>query len=217
MALALFDLDKTLLSVNAGSLWVKAEARSGYVSRWQALKAAAWIFGYHLGYSKMEKVLEEAVATLADQEEQAIRDRTERFYEAEVRTRYRPGARGVVEAHRARGDTLALLTTSSVYLSAPVQTELGIPHALCNRFEVVEGRFTGKPVLPLCFGAGKVHHARALAEALGEDLANASFYTDSFSDLAMMEAVGHPVAVHPDPRLAREARKRGWPIADWGA
>ena len=65
--------------------------------------------------------------------------------------------------------------------------------------------------------AGKVLLARRHAESLGVSLAEASFYTDSLSDLPMLEAVGRPVAVHPDPRLRRVARQRGWEIADWDA
>ena len=217
MPLALVDLDRTLLSVNGGSLWVREELREGRIGRWQATKAAAWIFGYHLGYSKVERVIEEGIATLAGQEEAEVRVRTAAFYRREIASRFRPRAREVVERHRAQGHQLALLTSSSLYLAEPVMEDLGIPHALCNRFEVVEGRFTGRPQLPLCFGTGKLAHARALAEALGEDLADAAFYTDSASDLAVLEIVGHPVAVHPDPRLARIARKRGWRIEDWGA
>src|SRR5262245_55745344 len=138
MALALFDLDRTLLSVNAGRLWIRSELRLGHLSRWQATRAAAWIFGYHLGYSRIERVLEEGIAVLADQREDALRERTEAFYAREVASLYRPKSRAVVEAHRERGDRLALLTTSSIYLATPVQAELGIAHALCNRFEVVD-------------------------------------------------------------------------------
>jgi HAD superfamily hydrolase (TIGR01490 family) len=216
MALALFDLDRTLLSVNAGQLWVRRELRLGYIGRWQATKAAAWIFGYHLGFSRMEKVLEDAIATLGGEDEADVVARTLRFYDEEVAHTYRPRAREVVEKHRARGDTLALLTSTSIYLAGPVQAALGIEHALCNRFEVAGGRFTGRAVGTLCFGAGKLGHATSLAERLGERLADATFYTDSASDLAVLDAVGHPVAVHPDPTLARIARKRGWPIEDWG-
>lgn len=216
MALAFFDLDRTLLSVNAGKLWVRSELRLGYIGRWQATKAAVWIAGYHLGYSRMERVLEDAIATLAGNREDVIRARTLAFYGAEVAATYRPGARAAVERHRAAGDTLALLTSSSVYLSEPVQAELDIPHALCNRFEVVDGVFTGRPLVPLCFGAGKLAHAIALADQLGERLEDASFYTDSASDLSVLEVVGHPVIVAPDPKLARIARKRGWRFEDWG-
>lgn len=215
MALALFDLDRTLITVNSGKLWVKSELRGGRLSRWQATRAAMWIFGYHLGYTKMEAVLADAIATLTDQDEEAVRTRTHAFYAAEVQATYRARARAVVESHRARGHTLALLTSSSNYLAEPVMADLGIPHALCNRFEVVDGRFTGKPSGALCFGEGKLTHARALAESLGEKLEDAWFYTDSASDVSVMEVVGHPVAVHPDPRLRRIATSRGWRIEDW--
>lgn len=215
MALAFFDLDRTLLRVNAGSLWIRSEMREGRISRWQAAKAAAWIFGYHLGYSKIETVFEGAVATLANQLEAEVRDRTLAFYTREVASQYRRRAREVVEEHRAKGDIVALLSTTSIYLAGPVQADLGIPHALCNRFLVEDGRFTGQAHMPLCFAAGKLHHAQQLAAELGEDLAAATFYTDSVSDLAVLSAVGHPVAVHPDPMLARVARQRGWPIQMW--
>lgn len=217
MAIAFFDLDRTILSVNAGQLWVRRELRLGYVGRWQATKAAAWIFGYHLGFSRVERVIEDAIATLAGTQEDEIRRRTQAFYDEEVAGTYRPRARDAVERHRARGDILALLTSSSNYLSAPVQAELGIEHALCNRFEVTGGVFTGRPLGTLCFGAGKLEHARALADRLGERLEDASFYTDSVSDLPVLEVVGHPVAVSPDQRLLRLARRRNWAVEDWGS
>jgi HAD superfamily hydrolase (TIGR01490 family) len=217
MALAFFDLDRTLLSVNAGQLWVRREVRLGHMGRWQATKAAAWIFGYHLGFSRLEKVLEDAIGTLRGTPEADVIARTRTFYLEEVVATYRPLAREVVERHRARGDTLALLSSTSSYLAGPVMEELGIEHALCNRFEVDgAGLFTGKAVGSLCFGPGKLGHAQSLAERLGESLADATFYTDSASDLAVMEAVGHPVAVHPDPTLARIAAKRGWRVERWG-
>jgi HAD superfamily hydrolase (TIGR01490 family) len=216
MALAFFDLDRTLLSVNAGQLWVKREMRLGYIGRWQATKAAAWIFGYHLGFSRIERVLEDAIATLAGEKEEDIVARTRMFYDEEVARAYRPRARDVVEAHRARGDVLALLSSTSSYLAEPVLGALRIEHALCNRFEVKDGIFTGRAVRPLCFGPGKLAHAQGLADRLGERLADATFYTDSASDLSVMEVVGTPVAVNPDPTLARLAAKRGWRVEDWG-
>lgn len=217
MALAFFDLDRTLLSVNSGQLWVNYERRAGRIGVSQALRAAFWIFGYHLGFSRMEPVLEEAIATLTGLSEDELRRRTRHFYETEVKNTLRPGASKVVATHQERGDATALLTSSSLYLSEAIQEILGIPHICCNRFEVKSGVFTGKPLLPLCFGAGKLDHAKNLAAELGEDLRNASFYTDSYSDLPVMEAVGHPVAVNPDLPLARLARKRGWEIVDWGS
>lgn len=216
MPIAFFDLDRTLIAVNSGQLWVRYERKGGRIQLSQALRAGMWIFGYHLGFSRMEPILEEAIASLEGQGESELRDRTRHFYETEVRGTVRPGAARSLARHREQGDVLALLTSSSSYLSAEFQEQLGIPHACCNHFEVREGRFTGRPLGSLCFGAGKLAHARRLAAELGEDLRNASFYTDSYSDLPVMEEMGHPVAVNPDPSLARAARQRGWEVVDWG-
>ncbi len=214
-AIAFFDLDLTLLRVNAGKLWVRSEYRRGRITRLQAARAGVWIAAYHLGYDKMESVLLDAIATLAGQTEEQLRADSYAFFLREVAHQVRPGARPVIEEHRAAGDSIALLTSSSLYLCEPVQQALAIPHALCNRFELRDGRFTGKPELPLCFGAGKLTYARRLAERLGADLKDCSFYTDSWSDLPVLDAVGRPVAVHPDPRLARVAKERGWQTAAW--
>jgi phosphoserine phosphatase len=70
-------------------------------------------------------------------------------------------------------------------------------------------------VRPICYGPGKVEVAEAWACANGVDLAASSFYSDSSTDVPMLERVGRPYAVHPDPRLALLARSRGWPILDW--
>lgn len=216
VALAFFDLDKTILSENSGALWIRHEVRAGHVSLWQAARASAWLFGYHLGLTAMDEVLLEALATLEGTSACEARTRTAGFYQREVRHLVRPGARLTLAAHRAAGDALVLLTTSTGYLSELVADDLGIPHVLCNRFEVDRGLHTGRPLGPLCYGPGKWEHARALAGSLGERLEDAVFYTDSFSDLPVLEAVGRPVAVHPDPRLRREAVRRGWPIEHWG-
>jgi phosphoserine phosphatase len=90
-----------------------------------------------------------------------------------------------------------------------VAEDLGLDDVLCNRFEVDEtGAHTGRPVGTLCFGAGKLDYAEVYAGDRGVSLADCWFYTDSFSDLPVLERVGHPVVVNPDPRLRREAERR---------
>lgn len=215
MGIAFFDLDRTIVSCNTATLWTRREVRLGHMSRWQALRAAWWIGLYHLGAAAMEDAIERAVATLAGVREDSIRTRSLALWQEEVVALVRPGARTAVARHRARGDRLVLLTTSSNYLSEPVTAELGLDEYVCNRFEVVDGVFTGVPVRPLCFGAGKLRYAREVAARAAVELSACAFYTDSFSDLPLLAAVGEPVAVHPDPRLAREARRRGWRTELW--
>lgn len=217
MSIAFFDLDRTLISRNSGSMWVRAELRAGYVTWLQALEAAMWIARYHFGSGDIGAAIKKAVRTMEGESETEIRDRSRAFYDSEVRTLYRPGARDAVEDHRRRGDRLVLLTTSSNYLSEPVTEDLALDDFLCNRFVIDDaGRFTGAVHEPLCYGAGKVDHAKRYADSCGERLEDASFYSDSSSDIPMLEAVGTPVVVSPDPNLRRAALQRNWPIVDWG-
>lgn len=217
MRIAFFDLDKTILSVNSGALWVRREVALGYLSKRKAIRAMAWLARYHFGFASAEAMVAEAVSHLIGTSSRELKERTERFYEEEVRHTYRPGAREAIEQHRREGRKLVMLTSSSNYLAELVALELRFDGVLCNRLEVDEaGSHTGRVVGGVCFGPGKLPHARAEAERLGVPLRDSTFYTDSYSDLPVLEVVAEPVAVNPDPRLRRHAHKRGWLIVDWG-
>jgi HAD superfamily hydrolase (TIGR01490 family) len=217
MKIAFFDVDKTILAVNSGPLWVRREVRLGHLSRWQALRGFFWGVLYALGVARMERFLASAVETLRGQRERDLDQRTIDFWRDDVRALIRPAARAAIADHRARGDRVYLLTTSSTYLASEIAAELGCDGFLCNRMEVEDGRFTGRIVPPVCFGPGKVERARVLAAELGVALADCTYYGDSYSDLPVLLAVGHPVAVTPDPRLRREALRRGFRIEQWEA
>ena len=218
MTIAFFDLDKTLLAVNSASLWVRRELALGHITRVQALKASLMLARYHMGFAPMQEALVEAAShMLKGTGERPLRERTGHFYTERVRSQYRPGGRRVLAEHRAAGEQLVLLTSSSGYLSELVAEDLGLDAVLCNRLEVdAEGLYTGRPLGEVCFGVGKRVHAEAYAARAGVPLSACAFYTDSYSDLPVMEVVGRPVAVHPDRRLRREALRRGWPVVDWG-
>jgi HAD superfamily hydrolase (TIGR01490 family) len=125
------------------------------------------------------------------------------------------GRRAVV-AHRAKGDVIAIVTGATPYIARPLARRLGIPHVVASDLEVgSDGRFTGRFVEPLCYGVGKLARARDLGLRLGFAVEEATFYSDSLSDLPLLEAVATPVVVNPDPRLSRVARKRGWRVERW--
>lgn len=218
MAIAFFDLDKTLLAVNSGSLWIRRELALGHITRVQAMRATLWLARYHMGFVPMQDALVQAMSHLQGTDERPIRERTIRFYEELVRSQYRPGALRAVEEHRSAGDRLVLLTSSSGYMAELVARDLTLDAVLCNRLEVdAAGVYTGRPLGEVCFGDGKRSYAQAYASQAGVPLSACAFYTDSYSDLPVMEVVGRPVAVHPDRRLRREALRRGWPVVDWGS
>lgn len=214
-SIAFFDLDRTLIGINSATRWIRREVRLGYLGWRDAARGAGYIALYQAGFSRMDQILRDAVATLEDSTEEALRQRSQAFWDEEVAHHVRPGALRALAAHREAGDQLAMLTTSSAYIGEAAAAALGIDVVLCNRFEVVGGRFTGRPIEPLCYGHGKRVYAERLAAERGVSLEQCAFYTDSYSDLPALEVVGRPVIVHPDPRLARLARRRGWPIEDW--
>ncbi len=218
MAIAFFDLDKTLLAVNSGALWVRREVALGHLSKRQALKAVVWLAQYQLGFASAEQMVAQAVAQVAGTSAATLRERTERFWEEEVRSAFRPGGLDALKAHRAAGDACVLLTSSSNYLAQLASAELALDAMLCNTLAVdAQGLHTGQVEGRICFGEGKLVHAQAEAGRRGVGLGTCAFYTDSFSDLPVLEAVGRPVAVNPDPRLRRHAQRRGWAVVDWGA
>jgi HAD superfamily hydrolase (TIGR01490 family) len=215
--IAFFDLDKTLISRNSATLWLRYEFEAGRIPLGRALQAAGWVLRYSLGVADMHEPIRRAVAQIRGEPEAEIRARTERFYAERVRAIYRPGALDAVRGHQDAGDRVLLLTSASNYLSEPVVAELRLDGYVCNRLVVdADGRFTGTAVEPLCFGAGKVTLAERYLRSVGATLADTIFYSDSHSDLPMLEAAGRAVVVHPDPRLRRVARQRGWETVDWG-
>jgi HAD superfamily hydrolase (TIGR01490 family) len=121
-----------------------------------------------------------------------------------------------VARHRDAGDLVAIVTGATPYVARPLGRELGIDHVVSSELEVdARGVFTGKPIDPLCYAEGKVTRAEKLAQEHGFELSKAVFYTDSLTDLPLLERVGEPIAVNPDPRLKRVAKRRGWRIEAW--
>lgn len=217
MSVAFFDFDKTLIEKNSGTLWLKHELRAGRVSKWTGLRAGWWLTRYSFGFTDLEEGIRDAIRMIAGDSEAEMRVRVHDWYREEVDHLYRPGGQVALQRHREQGHKLVLLTSASNYLSEVVLEANRLDHFLANRFEVdAAGRYTGEPQGALCYGPGKLTHAKAYLDEVGAQLEDCWFYTDSMADLAVLEAVGHPVAVNPDPRLERVARKNGWPVEDWG-
>ena len=214
MSAAFFDLDRTLITVSSGHLWFRRERAEGRLTITQAIEAGIWGLLYNAGLMQSHNGLERAVRGLTGKSEAEMIDRSNRFYDEEIAHTIAPGAHEVLAAHREKGEPLVLLTSSTHYLADCIRRDLNLDEALAMRLEAADGLFTGH-IEQLCFGAAKVDIARRWASERDIDLAQCSFYSDSYTDLPMLEQVGRPVAVHPDRRLVRVARKRGWEVMDW--
>jgi HAD superfamily hydrolase (TIGR01490 family) len=214
---AFFDLDGTLLTVNSGRLWLLRERRAGRLRLRQAIRGVVWLALYRMGTIDIERAMSEALSTVRGLPEETLRGWTHEWFRSEVVPFTAPGAAAVIEAHRDAGHPLVLLTSSSPYASEVAVEHFGLDGYLSSHYEVEDGCFTGHFVRPLCFGAGKVARAEEWARGAGVDLDASWFYTDSATDLPMLERVGNPRPVHPDPRLRGIARAKSWPVLDWRA
>ena len=214
--MALFDLDLTLLDVNTGRLWVEKEFRQGKVPFGLYLLSVYWFAKYAAGLGiDSSEVAREAMGHYKGDSDEAMTAEVEAFWAEECGHRLRPGAAAALAAHRAAGDRCVLCTASWQHIAQAARRSFAMDGAICSVIEVgPNGTFTGAVVD--AYGDGKRRRTLEWAQAEGIDLSQCTFYTDSYSDLPLMHAVGHPVAVCPDSRLADAARKAGWRIEDWG-
>lgn len=125
-----------------------------------------------------------------------------------------PGAKELVERDRAQGLRTVLVTGSPDFAIGPLVRHFGFEDVICNRLVYRDGAATGELAAPLIAEAEKVNAMRQLTREHRADASHSYAYSDSFSDVAMLESVGHPAAVNPDRRLKRIARARGWPVLD---
>lgn len=213
---ALFDMDRTLVRKETASLYVKYQRDIGEATLLDLAKTLYWVGQYTLGIIDAEKVAAQAALSLSGMREATMSARCDDWFGKYVKPHVTEAGREAVLGHKTQGHVCAIVTGSTQYAARPLARMLGIDHVVSSELEIDEGgRFTGRPVMPLCLGQGKVRRAEELARRLGFSLEHSTFYSDSVSDVPLLERVAEPVVVNPDPRLARIAKKRGWRVERW--
>lgn len=211
---AFFDLDRTLISGSSAFAFGVAAWRAGLVSRRDFGRDAVGAVAFRLSGA-------------SDSKSTGVRDRilgavkgvrVEDLVALNVDTvpkllaKVRPEAQVLLDRHRHAGRATYIVSASPVELVEPLAKALGMTAGIGTISEIVDGVYTGELAGPFCYGEGKVEAIQELAKWENFDLGQCYAYSDSASDLPMLEAVGHPVAVNPDARLARVAHHNGWPI-----
>jgi HAD superfamily hydrolase (TIGR01490 family) len=209
---AFFDVDKTILSENSGALYFKVLYERGEMDTRTVLRHMGAYLRYKLNLLDIESWTRSTMATLSGQTEQDLdREAEEWFRDLVLPTAY-PEAIDAVRDHVRRGHVVALVTGSTKFVVHPLARFLGVEHMLYTHLEVADGRFTGRVMEPICVGEGKIYWLQQLIERESVDLAKSYFYTDSITDLPLLDLVGHPHVVNPDPLLYLEAVRRQWPV-----
>ncbi len=211
-ALALFDLDNTLLGGDSDYLWGRFLVEQGLVDAAEYEAANRRFYDdYRQGRLDIHAFLRFALRPLTQHPPNRLEALRERFVEEKIEPILLPAARRLIECHRRRGDRLAIVTATNAFVTAPIARRLGVETLIATEPERIDGRYTGEVKGIPCFREGKVLR---IQQWLGEatDLSSAVFYSDSHNDLPLLSRVGCPVAVDPDERLERHAREQGWPI-----
>jgi putative phosphoserine phosphatase/1-acylglycerol-3-phosphate O-acyltransferase len=214
---AIFDFDGTLIAGYSAVAFIREQLRRGDLSprQFAEIARAATNFGLgNLGFSGMMAI---TAQFMRDIEEETYHEVGRALYTRQIARLIYPESRALVEAHRAKGHTVAIISSATRYQVEAAAADLGIDHVLCTRLEVKNGKFTGGVVSPTCFGQGKVDAAEALAKKYRAALGKSFFYSDSTDDLLLLERVGHPRALNPSGNLERIARARQWPVAKFGS
>jgi HAD superfamily hydrolase (TIGR01490 family) len=212
---ALFDMDRTLVRIDSATLYVRHQRRKGGATARDVARVAYWMLQYTLGVIDAQRVAQKALESFKGKREQWLWEQCEEMFSESVLTHVAQAGRDAVARHRAQGDFIAIVTGATPYATLPLARELGIEHVVATELEVAEGAFTGRVIEPMSYGAGKIVLAERLAQQHGVTLDDATFYSDSITDLPLLERVGTPVAINADARLRRIARKRGWRMETW--
>jgi HAD superfamily hydrolase (TIGR01490 family) len=215
--IALFDLDKTLVRKHTARLYIQHEYAIGRASLRQLMSVLGWNLRYWVGTIDAQEVSLRVLQWYAGRDVDTLRRETASWVRVEVVRYITEAARRAVALHQSRGDFLAIATAAPSFVAEPVMRELGIAHLACSELETVDGVLSGRVIPPLCYGWGKVERVKQLLlrECGSDDLSRAVAYSDSITDEPLLSQVGRAVAVNPDPRLRRLARRRGWAIEHW--
>ncbi len=213
MALVLFDLDNTLLAGDSDYAWGQFLIAEGGVDRERYERANADFYeAYKAGTLDIAEFLAFALEPLNRLPRAQLLAWRARFVEECVRPMVKPWVAPLLADYRAQGATLALVTATNDFVTAPIAELIGIPHLIATVAEERCGRFTGRPEGVPCFRDGKVTRVRSWMAGHGLSFEDSTFYSDSHNDLPLFEAVSRAIAVDPDPILLAAAQERGWEI-----
>ncbi len=213
---AFFDLDKTVIARASMVAFGRRFYEGGLINKRTVLRALYGQLLYlHLGASEEKLIrMRESVLKLIQGWEQArVSEIVHEALDQIVDPIIYAEAADLIDDHRAAGRYVVIVSASPEEIVSPLGRYLGADATICSRAEVDgAGRYTGRMEF-YAYGEFKAEAMAALAEREGIDLSRSWAYSDSYTDLPMLEAVGHPVAVNPDRVLARYAREHGFEMA----
>lgn len=214
-AVAFFDLDKTIIAKSSTLAFTRPMFRAGLLSGRTLAKAGiaqAYYQAFGADHEQLERIKDELSAMTKGWDREEIEALVTETVDEVVTPLVYAEALAVIADHRGAGRRVVVISASPEEIVRPLCRYLGITDVIATRAAVdEEGRYTGEIEL-YAYGPGKAEAMLAMAEEEGIDLEASYAYSDSITDLPMLEAVGHPVVVNPDTGLRAIAEERGWEI-----
>lgn len=213
MSLAIFDLDNTLIADDSDYLWGQFLVDRGIVDASEYEVANAKFYDdYKQGCLDIVEFLNFSLRPLSEHEPDRLYRWREQFVEEIIRPLMLKPAQDLINKHKAKGDTLMVITATNRFVTEPIVKLYGIENLLATTPEFIDGRYTGNFTGTPCFQSGKVTLLEDWLKASNETLDDSWFYSDSHNDLPLLSRVDNPVAVDPDDKLKAHAEHSHWPI-----
>lgn len=210
---AFFDLDGTLVTGQTTLLLVRFLRREGIVTRRFMLGTALWFVGYKLGLVKVnERTRHQGARVFSGRGVTEVEQLMRRFVHEVLAPRFNPCAVEALSTHRSAGDHVVVISAALVPVVKAVCDRLDVEDFVGSACEVEDGRYRGRLDGPSPHGEEKQGVAIAYMRRWGAEPIHCWAYADHGSDITLLRAVGHPVAVDPKPELLKFAREAGWPV-----
>ncbi len=207
---AFFDFDGTVIATHSVKEMFLERLRNDRVTSQELFDLGDMVARYLLNAGGFEEALASAVSNLKGMSERDLVELGEKVTREHLAAEIFPEVRAMIAAHERQGHTVVIVSSATRYQIEPIAKMLGVEHIVCTDLDVAGGRFTGRLRGEPCFGDGKLLAAREFASKHRVRLDRSYFYANGIEDLPLLDAVGHPVIVNPDGKLAAVARKYGW-------
>jgi HAD superfamily hydrolase (TIGR01490 family) len=213
VALAIFDLDNTLIAGDSDYSWGVFLVEKQLVDA-ETYRIANERFyqDYKNSTLDIRAYLQFSLAPLTRFSLSELRELHAEFMQKHVEPLMLNKAEALLRQHREQGDHLLIITATNGFITRPIAKRLGVDDILATDPEVIDGRHTGNFIGTPCFQAGKITNLQEWLKSNNHSLTGAYFYSDSINDLPLLELVDTPIAVDPDERLAAIAQERNWKI-----
>ena len=213
LALALFDLDNTLLNGDSDSSWGVYLSDIGVLdANLEKEKQNKYYDDYKNGVLDIYEYLEHQFSTLSKYPISQLTNWRKDFVNEIIMPMYITGKKELVEHHREKGDDLVIITATNDFVAKPIADLFNVDHLIASTAQIIDNKYTGMVEGTPSYAHGKVTKLNEWLVLNNKTMDESWFYSDSFNDLPLLEYCDHPVVVTPDDKLRKHALTFNWPI-----